>query len=453
MNDLKNCGNLQSQDNNIDKSLSEIKGEKKSKNSEDLTKGVDRYWIFTLNNYTKEDVEIIEELECGIEKEVRGLQCQSEKAPITETKHLQGMIIFNKAQRGKKVKKIIGNNKVNVRRMEGSIKTNINYTSKSKDYDKEADIFITKGTFNVKQGKSAGLSEIIKDLKEGKKIKESIKGKEEAYIRNHVGIKDYRRMHQKDRREKTYTIVRYGQSSTGKSTIWTKDFDSENIYVLKDSNGASIWWDGYDGQELSIIDDYNNNLPLKYMLNLMDHTPMMVDIKGGTTKFNSKKLLITTNKSPLEWFPNIDRESEHYIALLRRIDECWFHARGKEPINVTEILKKEIEKMKEGPYYDKLSGYKNEAYKRIELEKSLENKEETKIEQTKIKISKKNNGTHRECEQHECNYIRNIPCEKHCKKCKNQKECEYHNKEGILENKEIENLLCFESDDEEVIEK
>lgn len=429
---------LKTQSNDIDKSLSDLKDIENSEDKENLETGKDRFWTFTLNNYEEEDVKNLNNLECGLDKDIRAIQCSGEKCPSTGTKHLQGLIIFNKQQRSKKTKTVLGNNTVHVERMEASEKANINYTSKPKDFDTDANIFISKGLFDVKQGKKSEITEIIDKIKKGNNVKKAIVGHEEGYIRNHNGLDKFSRMHQKNRTKKTYNVCVYGQSGTGKSTSWVNGFNEDDIYVLRDSpSGGQIWWDGYYQQKMVVIDDFNNNLPLKYMLNLMDCTPMMVDIKGGTAKFNSERLLITTNKSPLEWFPNVDRKSEHYIAMLRRIDECWFHARGQEPVNMTQQLKERIEELKEGPYYDILSGYKNEAYIKMENE----NKKEEEIILKPLSIVP-SNGTHFECDYRLCNYKYNIPCEKHCLKCQHKQSCEFHNQKQYGE-------IDLELDDDE----
>jgi len=347
----------------------------KTKANVDLFNCLATRWIFTLNNYTPDHVKTFETIDCSNETIIRAIQCQSEKGKEKETPHLQGFIILNSQLRGPAVQRLFNMSKIlSLRKMLKSTECSLDYTSKRETFDEEANIFISRGDFETKQGKRTDLKhnikpdrmkDIITDLKNGIKLTKAIEGREEIYVRNCNGLKDLSNKYQKDRTEKTYVIVRYGQSGTGKSESWTDNFNSDNIYVLPDSNGSNVWWDGYDSQDTSVIDDWNNNLPLKYMLNLMDKTPMIVNIKGGTVKFNSKKLIITANKSPIEWFPNIDRDSEHYIALLRRIDECYHHVRDddpidgkhKEPENVTQKLKDYIGTLKEKQYSDKLSGY------------------------------------------------------------------------------------------------
>ena len=127
--------------------------------------GKDQFWVFTLNNYTQENLKHLEEIECGMDKDVRAIKYQGEIAPRTGTKHLQGFIIFNKQQRNKTVITTLKTNSIHIAPMDKSIKTNLNYTEKSESYDKEANIFVTKGVFDVKQGKKHSLQQILDNIK------------------------------------------------------------------------------------------------------------------------------------------------------------------------------------------------------------------------------------------------------------------------------------------------
>ncbi len=45
---------------------------------------------------------------------------------------------------------------------------------------------------------------------------------------------------------------------------------------------------------------------------------MKVEYKGGNREFNSKKLVITTNIEPMNWYPGKDEEG--FSMLKRRLD-------------------------------------------------------------------------------------------------------------------------------------
>ena len=87
---------------------------------------------------------------------------------------------------------------------------------------------------------------------------------------------------------------------TGKS--YAARSGAESFYV-KPSDGK--WWDLYEGQEVVILDEFEKHQHyLKYhdLLSLADDSPLLVEVKNGFTQFLAKKLIITANSTPVDWF-------------------------------------------------------------------------------------------------------------------------------------------------------
>jgi len=134
-------------------------------------------------------------------------------------------------------------------------------------------------------------------------------------------IADYKTLHKPDYRNWEMEVeYHYGKTGTGKSKLAFKDFHPDTHYQLRKSNGENnVWWDGYEGQEIVIIDDFTPRCyRLQYMLNLLDRYPMRIDTKGGHTQMISKKIIITSNYKPKDLYTNTEN-TEHKNALLRRI--------------------------------------------------------------------------------------------------------------------------------------
>ena len=106
----------------------------------------------------------------------------------------------------------------------------------------------------------------------------------------------YRMATQKHRNFKTQVLVLYGPPKKGKSAFWNICYP--NAYIKP----HGTWWDGYDGQETVVIDDFYGWLPYSFMLQLLDRYPLLVEVKGGMRTFNSKRIIITSNKSPHLWY-------------------------------------------------------------------------------------------------------------------------------------------------------
>lgn len=82
---------------------------------------------------------------------------------------------------------------------------------------------------------------------------------------------------------------------------------------------SNKWWEGYDGHDDVIIDDYRRDFcKFRVLLHLLDHYPMRVECKGGSRQFRAKRLFITSPKSPTETWAG--RTDEDLYQLTRRID-------------------------------------------------------------------------------------------------------------------------------------
>ena len=77
------------------------------------------------------------------------------------------------------------------------------------------------------------------------------------------------------------------------------------------------WWDGYQGEETLIIDEYASKTPITQLLGLLDGYQKRLPIKGGFTYANWIKVIITTNQTCLH-----EKSADaHRRALDRRITQ------------------------------------------------------------------------------------------------------------------------------------
>lgn len=209
------------------------KGKTISKPKESEMNKKSRGWSFTLNNYTTEELDNLENLDCGKTNRIRGIQYVGQKCPTTGTPHLQGYIIFNDRPRGSMVKKELKTKRVNVEAIYADSESNDIYTSRSDTFDKEANIFVRKGDPTLHQGKRNDINKIIDNLKGGMEIKEAIDGNEKAFIKYHTGITKYSSMVQKIDPE----VLEEAQNIT--YSEWHKEL---LIKLSEKANGEDIIW-------------------------------------------------------------------------------------------------------------------------------------------------------------------------------------------------------------------
>lgn len=114
-------------------------------------------------------------------------------------------------------------------------------------------------------------------------------------------------------------IVHYGDPGTGKTLQVYKENEYDNIFKLNVGDGSkdTIWWDGYHGQDVILIDDFNGELPITYLLNLLDRYPMQLSIKGSKVWKIATKIYITSNHKPDQWYGCMT--GSHRTALFRRL--------------------------------------------------------------------------------------------------------------------------------------
>jgi len=78
----------------------------------------------------------------------------------------------------------------------------------------------------------------------------------------------------------------------------------------------SKFWDGYRGQEHVVFDEFRGGIDISHVLRWFDRYPVIVEVKGSSTVLKAKKIWITSNLHPNDWYPELDQETS---ALIRRL--------------------------------------------------------------------------------------------------------------------------------------
>jgi len=107
-------------------------------------------WVFTLNNYTEEDVESLRRLASTVQYLVFG----REVAPTTNTPHLQGFLIFHTNQRFNAVSRAIPRSHLGVSR--GTPAQASTYCKKENDFEEY-------GSLPTPKGPKPGVYEVFRD--------------------------------------------------------------------------------------------------------------------------------------------------------------------------------------------------------------------------------------------------------------------------------------------------
>jgi hypothetical protein len=112
-------------------------------------------------------------------------------------------------------------------------------------------------------------------------------------------------------------IALWGPTGVGKTRdAYLKFWPDIPHYVWKPSNGG--WWDGYDGQDKIIIDEFRAQMTWSDILGLLDRNEFRAPIKGGFVNIQASKFVITSPFPPDQWYKDDDRY-DRFKQLERRI--------------------------------------------------------------------------------------------------------------------------------------
>jgi len=88
----------------------------------------------------------------------------------------------------------------------------------------------------------------------------------------------------------------YGLAGTGKTRLCVEKHAS---HYIKD---GTPWWDGYTQQEAIIIDDFDNNIPYRTLLRILDRYVYQGQVKGSYVQINSPFIYITCEFPPQHYW-------------------------------------------------------------------------------------------------------------------------------------------------------
>jgi len=263
-----------------------------------------RNFCFTINNYTEDVLNSILDADCTY------IIVGKEKGEECGTPHLQGFVSFKNARSLKNLKKINATAHWEIAR--GTPQQNRDYCSKQGDFQERGVIPMdqkAKGDCekdrwaHIIQLSEAGDWDTLKleyPVEYGQKLKNL----------EHINKKRKKDVSTLDGELPHQWFV--GETGCGKSK---RARDENPGAFVKDP--TSKWWDGYDGQDVVIIDDFD-----KYqvsqggdMKRWLDRYAFQAQFKGGYEFIRPKKVIVTSQYTPAE----IWEDTKTVDAIMRRV--------------------------------------------------------------------------------------------------------------------------------------
>jgi len=250
---------------------------------------------------------------------------QAEQCPDTGRLHYQGYIEFKKQKTMSQVKALCTDNTMHLESRKGTRQEARAYCMKEDTRYPGAE-FLEFGVWkDVAQGKRSDLDDIYKKVKEGRTCREIADAHPGSYMRYHKAIAHVRQLEVVDKptREVDLSVMlMIGKPGTGKTRFAysMSEEQGSTIWAVPVKAGKTLWFDNYQGEDIVLLDDFSGGMALDQFLRLVDRYPVQVEVKGGHIWWCPKRIIITTNVHPKDWW-DYSKRADSLAAVKRRIHQ------------------------------------------------------------------------------------------------------------------------------------
>lgn len=120
--------------------------------------------------------------------------------------------------------------------------------------------------------------------------------------------------------------LHWGATGTGKT--YSAFHKYPDLWSVPASD--QVWYDGYDGQQVVLLDEFAGQMKLDLLLRVLDRYPLQVPVKGSFVWFRPSRIIVTSNSHPFAWYQWSKRE-EKCFALLSRFTKIYKYGNVTTP--------------------------------------------------------------------------------------------------------------------------
>jgi len=273
--------------------------------------------MFTLNNPT--DAEniafelLVRDPLVREAKKVRYIIYQTEQGEAEQTTHLQGYMEFTRQRSFLQVKRTI-NERMHIEIRRGTQAQAIAYCTKE---DTRVEGSSGEGGMQANATKKQKLAPLVAKLQAGEDLMDIEDDFPCLMLLHRDKIQDFAIKCKGKRDWATEIEIFVGKTGTGKS--FTAKTENEDAYNVPWPMGGRWWWPNYTGEHCVIMDEFRHQVKMDVMLKMLDRYAWTLESKGRNFQFVSRKIVITTNIDPKDWYSGVSKEVKE--PLRRRIQE------------------------------------------------------------------------------------------------------------------------------------
>jgi len=262
-----------------------------------------RSWCITLNNFTSSD---------KFSMDMLFKRCKfgvvADEVGENGTPHLQGYVSLNSPLSLIAIKKYLPRAHFIV--ANGSDEENLIYCTKDGKNIKQV------GVPSVGQGSRTDIKELAQKIKDGEiTLEECMFEYPELYVRYSRSLEKMFNAVMLPRDTPPEVYWRYGLAGTGKTRYCIEKHPS---HYVKD---GTPWWDNYNQQDAIIIDDFDNSIPYRTLLRILDRYVYQGQVKGSYVQINSPFIYITCEHPPQHYWQG--NELEQVLRRLTSVQEIF----------------------------------------------------------------------------------------------------------------------------------
>lgn len=278
-----------------------------------MEKSYAKTWCATLYNISTNELDLL------IRPHIKAATFQEEQCPTTGRKHIQAVFKFTKRRRFADLKKLFG-------KYNPHIELCRNYLQAVKYCSKEE----TRIGDTTRVEPPTSRDETIRNLIERGELQTIRSEHYGFYLRHRRAIlEDMVAQYTPKPCDHTRGIWVTGLPGCGK----TKAVAELPIEIYW--KGQNKWWDGYTGEHIVLMDDFDNTSwkwAIHFVKRWTDHYPVIGETKGGNVQLSHEWFIITSNETLQESIQELS--IYHQTAITRRFKQLDFRC-----INVIEELR------------------------------------------------------------------------------------------------------------------